>query len=147
MGQALSNRGQPASPQGAGGGLPLNLQMQRIQQQLSNTMGQSTPTGYGALAKIIASSSLRKREGKLSEQLQQQQAQKKQEFQKITSGFAGAENKPEYIQNILSEFGGDVPQLLNVLSQIQKFNPAQYENVKDPYGKGALVKRIWPLGK
>ena len=162
MGQSASNRGgflptnqrqqQPppgsmAANRGGGSPLPLDLQIQRIQQQLDRTMGQKTPTGYGALAKIISSSSLRKKQGKLYEQLQQQQAQKKQEFQKITSGFAGAENKPEYIQNILSEFGGDVPQLLNVLSQIQKFNPAQYENVNDPYGQGGFGQRKMDTGE
>ena len=103
MGQFASMLGQPPSPQGgqrgflptnqrqqqpppgsmsanrSGSSLPLDLQMQRIQQQLSNTMGQSTPTGYGALAKIISSAVLRKRQGKLAEQLQQQEAKKKQE--------------------------------------------------------------------
>ena len=143
MGQFASMLGQPPSPQGMqrgflptnqrqqqpppgsmaanrGGGLPLDQQLQRIQQQLSNTMGQNTPTGYGALAKIISSAVLRKRQGKLAEQLQQQEAKKKQEFQKITSGFANSQDKPKYIQNILSDYGGDVPKLLNVLSQIQK---------------------------
>ena len=85
---AMSNQG--------GGGLPLDVQMQRIQQQLSNTMGKSTPTGYGALAKIIASSVLRKRHGKLAEQLQQQE-QAQREAQ-AASGFwlSGAPENPSH---------------------------------------------------
>ena len=113
--------------------VPLEQRQQQLQQMLQQSSSRSTPTGYGALAKIISSSVLNSRQKKLAleqHQMEQQQAEQQKvkhaELAQIYSGYGSAPDRTAYANDAFQNYGGDPNDLANALSSASKIYPDQF---------------------